>query len=226
MQNPSNAAQQQPRPAEQPFVYNPRSAPQSPEDVQALRIRLNDLRRELQDAAERRNSIAGRLREADIDARAGYQARLKVLDDRILLIENEITTTGVQLRNAPPAALVRGTETTPPPPSAPQIPEEAVAITAILSVFVLLPLTITFARFVWKRSTTPARAGAVSDHATSQRLEHLQQAVDTIAIEIERISENQRFVTRLLSDRAVGAGGAPAEPVRVGNKVPVPNERG
>jgi hypothetical protein len=33
------------------------------------------------------------------------------------------------------------------------------------------------------------------------RLHHLEQAVDAIAIEIERISEAQRFQTKLLSDR-------------------------
>ena len=33
------------------------------------------------------------------------------------------------------------------------------------------------------------------------RLQHLEQAIDAIAIEIERISENQRFTTKLLSER-------------------------
>ena len=33
------------------------------------------------------------------------------------------------------------------------------------------------------------------------RLKHLEQAVDAIAIEIERISEGQRFTTKLLADR-------------------------
>ena len=33
------------------------------------------------------------------------------------------------------------------------------------------------------------------------RLRHLEQAVDAIAIEVERISEAQRFQTKLLADR-------------------------
>ena len=36
---------------------------------------------------------------------------------------------------------------------------------------------------------------------TAVRIERIEQAVDAIAIEIERISEGQRFTTRLLSDR-------------------------
>jgi hypothetical protein len=38
------------------------------------------------------------------------------------------------------------------------------------------------------------------------RLQHLEQAIDAIAIEIERISEGQRFTTKLLSQRIDGEG--------------------
>jgi hypothetical protein len=38
--------------------------------------------------------------------------------------------------------------------------------------------------------------------ADAERLQHLEQAVDAIAIEIERISEAQRFQTKLLAERA------------------------
>ena len=34
------------------------------------------------------------------------------------------------------------------------------------------------------------------------RLERIEQAVDAIAIEVERISEGQRFTTKLLTERA------------------------
>ncbi|HKN59093.1 MAG TPA: hypothetical protein VJV97_09585 [Gemmatimonadaceae bacterium] len=34
------------------------------------------------------------------------------------------------------------------------------------------------------------------------RLSRLEQAVDAIAVEVERISEGQRFTTKLLSDQA------------------------
>ena len=36
---------------------------------------------------------------------------------------------------------------------------------------------------------------------TEARLERIEHAVDAIAIEIERISEGQRFTTKLLNDR-------------------------
>jgi hypothetical protein len=34
----------------------------------------------------------------------------------------------------------------------------------------------------------------------SNRLERMEQAIDAVAIEVERISEGQRFTTRLLSE--------------------------
>ncbi len=37
---------------------------------------------------------------------------------------------------------------------------------------------------------------------TDERFERLEQAVDSIAIEIERMSEAQRFTTRILSERS------------------------
>ncbi|HJR66150.1 MAG TPA: hypothetical protein VJ802_06950 [Gemmatimonadaceae bacterium] len=37
------------------------------------------------------------------------------------------------------------------------------------------------------------------------RLDHLQESVDAIAIEVERIAEAQRFTTKLLSERVEGA---------------------
>ena len=42
------------------------------------------------------------------------------------------------------------------------------------------------------------------------RLERIEQAVDAIAIEMERVSEGQRFTTKLLAERS----GARAEPAR------------
>jgi len=49
-------------------------------------------------------------------------------------------------------------------------------------------------------------------------MERLEQAVDAIAIEIERVSEGQRYVTRLLTEGAASAlpvGQRAADPVRL-----------
>jgi hypothetical protein len=46
-----------------------------------------------------------------------------------------------------------------------------------------------------------AERASQSPHLDEDRLQHLERAVDAIAIEIERISEAQRFQTKLLADR-------------------------
>lgn len=51
---------------------------------------------------------------------------------------------------------------------------------------------------VAKRQSSVDLGGGAAD----ARLARLEQAVDAIAVEIERISEGQRFTTRLLADRA------------------------
>ncbi len=47
------------------------------------------------------------------------------------------------------------------------------------------------------------------DPAVNDRLAHMEQAIDAIAVEVERISEGQRFVTKLLSERTAAAGQIP-----------------
>jgi len=73
------------------------------------------------------------------------------------------------------------------------------------------------ARAMWKRSSRPGPAPAVFTE-TAQRLERLEASVDAIAIEIERISEGQRFVTKLLSEGQpapmLSAGQRTAETIR------------
>jgi hypothetical protein len=40
----------------------------------------------------------------------------------------------------------------------------------------------------------------------SARLQRMEQAIDSIAIEVERISEGQRFTTKLLAERVPAPG--------------------
>ena len=49
-----------------------------------------------------------------------------------------------------------------------------------------------------RRLSAPPPAAALPD----PRLERMEQAIEAIAVEIERISEAQRFTTKLLSERA------------------------
>jgi hypothetical protein len=50
---------------------------------------------------------------------------------------------------------------------------------------------------------------------TEARLERIEQAVDAIALEVERISEGQRFTTRLLSEQLHSSAKPPARQLSV-----------
>jgi hypothetical protein len=67
-----------------------------------------------------------------------------------------------------------------------------------------MPLARAYARRLESGAGRPAIPPDVS-----ARLERMEQAIDSIAVEIERISEGQRFTTKLLSDRAPSAATAP-----------------
>jgi len=82
----------------------------------------------------------------------------------------------------------------------PQAVDLAIAFFVTVAVIIIgLPLARAFARRMDRRS-----AAQVSPEVTSQ-LAHLNQAVDAIALEVERISEGQRFTTRLLSEQREAA---------------------
>jgi hypothetical protein len=75
-------------------------------------------------------------------------------------------------------------------------------------------------RLLWSLGSPRKRVG--EPYRDDDRMQRLETAVDTIAIEVERISESQRFMVTLLSEslpalRAERAGelGAPARVERV-----------
>jgi hypothetical protein len=72
-----------------------------------------------------------------------------------------------------------------------------VAITAMgLATYAFRSIINLFARRI------DGRARPAMNPETEARIARIEQAVDAIAVEVERISEGQRFTTRLLSERA------------------------
>ena len=53
----------------------------------------------------------------------------------------------------------------------------------------------------WKAIVKPKGDSAKLERKSGEQLERLQQSVDAIAIEVERIAEAQRFSAKLLSER-------------------------
>ena len=184
--------------------------PRTQAEVDALQARGEQLSRQLTSAQGRRDEVAEELTEiapGPSVVRAGLEQRLSQLDSRILDIERAIEANGRLLAAAPPALLANaeagGGTGRPFDLSSGQI----TGISVVSVVFVGMPLAIGAAVMMLRRSTRP-HVPAVPP-ATQQRLERMEQAIDTIAIEVERVSENQRFLTRVLTE-------GPAQPVELG----------
>ena len=74
-------------------------------------------------------------------------------------------------------------------------------------IFVLgIPLVLVYVRRQFKADSGVPVRSLETDH----RLERIEHAIDAMAIEVERISEGQRFVTRLLSERTAERAAIPA----------------
>ena len=55
----------------------------------------------------------------------------------------------------------------------------------------------------WRRKRKGPKPAVKLNDENARRLERLEQGMEAIAIEIERVSEGQRFVTKLLSEAPV-----------------------
>ena len=175
------------------------TTPMTARDIDAIKARREELSDQLVSASGRRSGLLKQLNATNNEtARRGLEDRIAILDKRMVQLETDIAATGQQLTSAP-AGLLATTE------SAPIIAglssDQVVTLSGVVTLAVLAPLAVGAARMMWKRSNRPTLPPAVFTE-TAQRLERLEQSVDTIAIEIERISEGQRFVTRLLTEAA------------------------
>ena len=193
-------------------------AAMSRQDVANLRARRSELSDQLESATGRRRSLAEQIRRADGVNKAGLESRLATLDQRIVRLEGELDAVGQQL--ASPQAAQYVAQTKPPvtfvPPMRGNIDPEPIIICFIL--FVLSPIALSISRLIWKRGSRMAMQPPAMRAESGERLERIEQGMDAIAIEVERVSEGQRFVTRLLSERnALGLNAAQqaAEPARV-----------
>jgi len=79
------------------------------------------------------------------------------------------------------------------------IPGELIPIVLFITMgftAVMWPVARAFARRMDREAVQPRLPLELQG-----RLERMEQAIDSIAVEVERISEGQRFTTKLLSDR-------------------------
>lgn len=178
--------------------------------VTVLRERVDALRAERDGLVEQINDgQVAAVEAASKERLATVQAQLAEQEAQVRQLEDVLAAQGVVVPRTMSAE--GGIPSIPVDPNR-DIPENVKEV-MLASVFVIgFPIALAFARLVWKRATAigaPARGAALGPEV-SGRLDRIEQAVDAIAVELERVSEGQRFVTK-----ALAAGAAAAQPVAV-----------
>lgn len=172
--------------------------PFSADQLEALAERSSALSNQLRQTVDRRKELVRELNNtSNASAAAGTEGRIKFLDERIMKLEQDIAANS-ELRASLAATLGEVTTREPDPPPEPPVNSAFGPITPPVAFFLLLPLALAGSRYLWKRGNRPA-AVPISPQAEA-RFGQLEQAIDSVAIEIERVAEGQRFVTKLLRE--------------------------
>ncbi|HEY7234624.1 MAG TPA: hypothetical protein VH539_10770 [Gemmatimonadaceae bacterium] len=181
------------------------TVPQTAREVANLRARRQELSNQIENVMSRRRALARQYESATGADRTGLQQQLGVLDQRIAQMELDLAESGRALTNSPVLTTSTGVPFQPFNMNSGQV----TAVSIVFIVVVLAPLAGVFGRLIWHRSTRQATPRGWDD--ASHRLERLEQAVDTIAVEMERVSEGQRFITKLMTQREGASGGEGVE---------------
>jgi hypothetical protein len=165
--------------------------------LQGYRAQRDGLRRQLGDMLQDNPARPGIQRQwADAGAQVAHaEGEAAALKARIAQLSG---VSGDRIGDA-------GQLVTPPSQGHNRQPDpDAIAVMSFLvAISFVLPISIALARRILR--TAPKATPSSRPDDSTQRLDRIEQAVDTIAIEVERVSEGQRFITKLMAERSPAA---------------------
>jgi hypothetical protein len=188
-----------------------RGAPSASAIYEGFRAQRRELTNQLDELESTRREITGQLEDIPVGSpdRKPLEARMTDVDSRITSVDHLLASNATDIAAA---AAIPGAVVEPPRVIENGPPEEAYVLGGMFMVIVLLPLSIAWARRIWRRS---AAAVASFPREIGDRLLRMEQALEATSVEVERIGEGQRFLTRLFTEgegtRAIGSG--PAQPI-------------
>jgi hypothetical protein len=163
---------------------------------QAFRAQRRELRQQLETLQGQRDELSRELQQETITGadRKGIEQRITAVDERITALDKQIAEADAQVAKA---AAVPGAAVDPPSPPRSGPPEEVFVLAGMFMFIFFVPLSIALARRIWRRS--PKVMTSIPKDLTD-RLVRVEQTVEATAIEIERIGEGQRFITRIFTE--------------------------
>ncbi|HEX7951728.1 MAG TPA: hypothetical protein VF523_01505, partial [Burkholderiales bacterium] len=158
------SATNQPRAAQSnTYVVTPGDGiPRTADEWRGLLRLRSELSSQITNVQSRREDLAQQLKNADPGARQGLIVRIKVVDDRLVKLEQELERTGALQRNTPLSVINAGSGSG-PGDIVRNVGNDIVPIIAILSVFVLGPMAIAMSRFIWRRAGAPPQRQILSE---------------------------------------------------------------
>jgi seryl-tRNA synthetase len=184
-------------------------------NAQAVYQGFRAQRRELGNQLERLNQTREEISEnlqtpgiADADKK-GLEQRLASVDERIAALDKQIVEADAQIARA---IAVPGAAIEMPEPRHGSDDDGIYVLSTIFVFAVLMPLAVAYARRIWRRS---AQVITTFPKEVSDRLVRVEQAVEATALEVERIGEGQRFMTKLFTEGPGAASLAGRQPERI-----------
>lgn len=173
-----------------------------------FRAQRKELTDQLDDLENTREAISENLMQLPLTSpeRSVLDSRLAEVNKRISVVDGMLASNSASLAQA---AAVPGAVVEPPRIIQQGPPEEAYIVGIVFMVIVLLPLSVALARRIWRRSVT---AVTTFPRELGERLSRMEHALEATSLEVERIGEGQRFLTRLFTEgeaaRALPGGAA------------------
>ena len=186
------------------------AAPPSPSPTPRVagplsRREVDELARELANAA--REGQAAEAQEGEVQAIADAQLAAEQAASAGVPAPGRTIIRGAdgvvrELPTGDVAPAAEGITIAPPPDTAAEIAREVNAGLGVLAGAALGALAIWLFFRTLQKWIEVKRSPAALPRESLERLARIENAIEAMAVEVERISEGQRFTTRLLSDRA------------------------
>ncbi len=191
---PANTPRPQTTVQTAPPPSGPFTAREMYEAAQAQRRLLRD---QLSSTESDREEVAQQLRQPNVSGadKEGLEAQIRLLDTRVLDLRQQLAD--AQLRESQTAG-VPGATAESPQSVANERFEMMLVGGVIITLALGIPLVLGYSRRLWKRAAVTLSMTPELD----RRLDSIDRAIETTALEVERIGEGQRFVTQLMAQRA------------------------
>ena len=176
------------------FKEHPRTAAENA--FLTLQARKEILEDQLRSLNNRRDELAGNLDGRTGADKEGIESRLRSLDAQIQATDTELNSVTKDLAQAAVPSYAESVQTIYRGYDDGEMVAAGFAGAGIMLALFLPLIYRTFRRRRWVPAGTTSTQAALG----TERIERMEAAIDSIAVEMERVSENQRFMTRLMTE--------------------------